>query len=280
MMLLPAALSAYADEAPSVILPAERLSGIADIIFNSPSGGDMTVTLDGNPLVTEETGSLELVFAADGVDYNNSVFRIVDTDIAVVDSNGEKRVPLDASLLPGDTLTLSFLPSIGKTGVLDTSKIYGTYNIDDMSISDVRIALPSGEYVRPSRLVSYYPTTGQAGVSAKESDYSGSKVSVGDGWSAETGLGGTTPNVPVCFDVVFDISGRDLTKRAGRTLRASVDTEKYADGEHTFAVTASGKSTSVTAIFDNTPPIITGSITSGALIDGKDTVGVSVSDDS
>ena len=170
MMLLPAALSAYADEAPSVILPAERLSGTADIIFNSPSGGDMTVTLDGNPLVTEETGSLELVFAADGVDYNNSVFRIGDTDIAVVDSNGEKRVPLDASLLPGDTLTLSFLPSIGKTGVLDTSKIYGTYNIDDMSISDVRIALPSGEYVRPSRLVSYYPTTGQAGVSAKESD--------------------------------------------------------------------------------------------------------------
>lgn len=280
MMLFPAALSAYADEAPSVILPAERLSGTADIIFNSPSGGDMTVTLDGNPLVTEEIGSLELVFAADGVDYNNSVFRIGDTDIAVVDSNGEKRVPLDASLLPGDTLTLSFLPSIGKTGVLDTSKIYGTYNIDDMSISDVRIALPSGEYVRPSRLVSYYPTTGQAGVSAKESDYSGSKVSVGDGWSAETGLGGTTPNVPVCFDVVFDISGSDLTKRAGRTLRAGVDTEKYADGEHTFAVTASGKSTSVTAIFDNTPPVITGSITSGALIDGKDTVGVSVSDDS
>ena len=110
MMLFPAALSAYADEAPSVILPAERLSGTADIIFNSPSGGDMTVTLDGNPLVTEEIGSLELVFAADGVDYNNSVFRIGDTDIAVVDSNGEKRVPLDASLLPGDTK----LPSVNR----------------------------------------------------------------------------------------------------------------------------------------------------------------------
>lgn len=280
MTLLPAALSAYAGEAPSITLPAERLSGVADIIFNSPSGGELTATLDGNPIETEKIGSLELVFTADGVDYDNSVFRIGNADIAVVDSNGEKRVPLDSSVIPGDTLTLSFLPSVGKAGVIDTSKVYGTYNIDDMSISDVRIALPSGEYVRPSRLVSYYPTVGQAGITARESDYSGSKVSVGDGWNAETGLGGTTPNVPVCFDIVFDISGNDLTQKAGRTLRASVDTMKYADGEHTFTVTDGEKSTSVTAIFDNTPPVITGSIRSGALIKSTDTVSVSVSDNS
>ena len=279
-LLLPSALCAYADDTPSVILPSERLSGSAGIIFNAPSGSGMTVTLDGNPLETEEIGSLELVFTADGVDYDNSVFRIGDTDVATVDGNGEKRTPLDASLIPDGTLTLSFLPSVGKGGVLDTSKTYGSYNIDDMSITDVRIALPSGEYVRPSRLVSYYPATGQAGVTAKESDYTGRKVSVGDGWNAETGLGGMTPNVPVCFDVVFDISGSDLTQRAGKTVRATVDTKKYSDGKHTFAVTAGGKSASVTAIFDNTPPVITGSIKSGALIDGGDAVGVSVSDDS
>lgn len=280
ILVLMTAVTVLADGGLTVsVKDGDRISGTKQVIFYSPSENGCTALLDGKALETEEIGSFELSCTATQVDYANSELVVGDKTIGVITKNGSHKFPLSADMLTGDEFAVTFLPSVGNNAVLDTSKAYGTYNIDDMSLSDMRIALPSGEYLSPSKVILRYPIVGKPGVTEKETNYSGGSIAVGDGWSASTGMGGSTPNQAISFVAVFDLKGSDLTQKAGKTLRATIDTSKYPDGEHTLSFTSDAGSVSAKVIFDNTAPEIVCDVKSGSLLGEQDVISITVTDD-
>jgi len=279
VLVITTAVTVLADGGLTIsVKDGDRISGVKQIIFYSPSENGCNALLDGKALETEQIGSFELSCTATQVDYSNSELVVGDKTVGVITKTGSHKFPLSPDMLTGDELLITFLPSVGNNAVLDTTKAYGTYNIDDMSLSDMCITLPSGEYLRPSKIIMRYPIVGKPGVTEKETNYNGGSIAVGDGWNASTGMGGSTPNQAISFVAVFDLKGSDLTQKAGKTLRATIDTSKYDDGEHTFSFTSDEGSVSAKVIFDNTAPEIVCDVKSGSLLGEQDVISITVTD--
>lgn len=287
LLLGAAAPAAFAAESSNAgfgisVEDGKRLCGTSEIALYSigDTAADIEILLDGNRLSPEKLQSFTFNCTAEQVDYNNSEFQINGTPVGNVSANGLNSFQVDSSYLSGDELAIDFLPSVG-TSVLDTTKVYGEYNIDDMSLSSFQIALPTGEKFTPSKIILKYPIVGKAGVTEKESSNKNS-VAVGDGWSSETGMGGTTPDKPISFTLIFDLSSGDmkaLADKAGSMLRVTVDTTKYADGEHTLTVKLKSGDVTRKIIFDNTPPEIITAPEKSGLIDPDSELTVSATDD-
>ncbi len=259
-----------------------RLCGDSEIALYSigDAADDIEILLDGNRLSPKKLQSFTLSCTAEQVDYNNSEFQINGTPVGNVSANGQNSFQVDSAYLSGDELAIDFLPSVG-TSVLDTTKVYGEYNIDDMSLSAFSVTLPTGEKFAPSKIVLKYPVVGKAGVTEKESSNQNS-VAVGDGWSSETGMGGTTPDKPISFTLIFDLHSGDmkaLADKAGSMLSVAVDTTKYADGEHTLTIRLKSGDVTRKVIFDNTPPEIITTPEKSGILGADDELAVSATDD-
>ncbi|MDD4164692.1 MAG: InlB B-repeat-containing protein [Eubacteriales bacterium] len=104
----------------------------------------------------------------------------------------------------------------------DGSKKYGEYNLDDIIIKSVSIKLGVQDAESPSEMIRYMPVSDSADVTPSLSQYSENQQ-VGDGWNNETKLGGSTPNVPLYIDYVFEKPSTDITY-------FSINTTEFEDG--------------------------------------------------
>lgn len=114
------------------------------------------------------------------------------------------------------------------------SIVYGKYNFDDFDIQSCVITDISGNNV-PLTLNKYMPIEKKSGTTKQSVPYKGGSLTVGDGWVASTGLGGSTPDVPVYVGMVFSW-GDDSDARY-----FEIDTEKLSDGSHTVKYYDSAK---------------------------------------
>lgn len=181
--------------------------------------------------------------------------------------DGENIIELDsAKLSDGDNELKLMLGAGNATYGEDT--VYGTVNIDDIAVESVSFSGVS--FTAPKSVNMYMPIVDSAGMTLKNASYSG-KLSVGDGWVADTGLGGSTPNVPVSVGFVFEKPVVDGV--------FMVDTTKLNDGEYTAVFKSNGKSVEeINLIIDNTAPEISFNISNGASVSKLDKITYAVND--
>ncbi|HBL83832.1 MAG: hypothetical protein A2Y17_08170 [Clostridiales bacterium GWF2_38_85] len=244
---------------------SEFLSGVKQILFSTTDSGAISAKLDGTPVEGNEANETALYFSASGIDYANNSFYIGDNLLCKITKGLEnEKADIDPDILTGDTLDIILLPSVG-TSTLDTTKIYGEYNIDDMSITSIYLQLPMGEKFYPSKVIKGMPIQGSSGITEVEVDYTSHKIDIGDGWSSSTGLGGTTPNTPICATFRFDISQINLT--TGNASIFNIDTTALADGVHIIEFNVGeNKVKNLTFNVDNTPPTFVSNISFGQVI--------------
>ena len=169
--------------------------------------------------------------------------------------DGENTVSINTeNLINGENELMIVLGAGNSLYSKDT--VYGNVNIDDIVVESVRFE--NIGFSTPKSANYYLPTVGAAGVTKKSVNYS-DKISVGDGWISETGLGGNSPNVPVFIGYVFDYSNDNSI--------FNVDTTKIKDGEYVAQFKNNGKIVSEKKIIiDNSAPVIEFSIKDGALV--------------
>lgn len=182
-------------------------------------------------------------------------------------ANGENIIELNsASLAKGENELRLMLGTTA--GTYSEDIVYGTVNIDDITVESVSFSGVS--FNVPSKVNMYMPIIGSAGMTLKTADYS-EKISVGDGWSAETGLGGSAPNTPVSVGFVFDVSDVE----GG----FCVDTTELSDGEYTAVFKSNGsKAEERKIIIDNNAPEISFSIANGASVSKLDKITCKIND--
>ncbi len=280
MLLMPASAlitNAASADFSSSIAEGDVLSGESEVSFFMRGDDVPTVLLDGQQLEVSKANEFLMYYTASQVDYGNSEFRVGNDTVGLIKANGSAAITLNASYLDGDRLTVDFLPSAG-TSILDTNKIYGEYNIDDMTVSDIYLMSPDGTKLFPSEMTARYPIVGSAGTTEKKSAYKGGAIALGDGWSAETGMGGTTPDKPICFSVTFDLSGEGFEILRG-TYRTVISTDKYGDGEHGLVFKNQSGERKIAVTFDNTPPLITTSPSESGVYLASTRFDITVSDE-
>lgn len=243
----------------------ELVNGIRRVVFWSPSEVSLTASLDGNTLEGEMVSGMMLGFSASEIDYTNNGFYYNDKLICSITKGLEaEKTELDITLPNSGNVDITLLPSVGKT-VLDVTKKYGAYNIDDLSVADVHILLPNGSKIKPVSIIKALPIEGSAGVMESEADYNGERLRIGDGWNSSTGLGGSTPGVPVYLTFRFDAA--ELKSASGASAIYEIDTAKISDGSHTLDFFADGeKVKSVRFTVDNTPPTYVSNIKFGQVV--------------
>lgn len=171
-----------------------------------------------------------------------------------------------SNLLEGDNEITVKLGTGKKT--YDDAVVYGTVNLDDIAVESVSFS--GVEFTSPKSMKKYMPIAGAAGTNPVEVNYAGS-VAIGDGWFADTGLGGNTLDKPVYTGYVFTnpLSGGSFF----------VDTTTFADGEYLAEYfNENGCLDSKKYFVDNTAPAVEFSIKNGTSISKFDTVDFTVSD--
>lgn len=214
----------------------------------------------------EETGSLNLkidgtpVAAADYINYDAKILWDASERYPVHSDTVENcdnqitfndevlgRLPSDDSkniLVPNFSLYDGpnvFSVTIGKTYgqsyPYDMSQVHGGLNGagDDFQIANVRIQMPDGEIIKPSKVVFYKP------VSADSKDYVKKEVTladdefyfIGDGWAGSLSYDGNSNprlDIPFRVDYYFDIW------TPGGLSTYNLDTSEYSSGEHTVSL--------------------------------------------
>lgn len=206
------------------------------------------------------------VITVEGCDNPNACINLNGKKIASLE-NGQNTVEFNSNDLLAEGNELRIMISTAN-GPYDDSVVYGSLNGDDITVNSV-VIYGMGES-KPDSVKLYMPIVGEAGSAVKEAAYSES-VAVGDGWSADTNLGGTTPNVPVSVGYIFDKPDTDGV--------FSIDTTQIPDGTHTAVFSKGGKTVSeVDYIIDNTAPDVIFSVENGAKVSRLDKVKYSVND--
>ncbi len=272
--LLP--LFAFADNSVSVNLyEGETISGKYEFIATGAE--NIGIEIDGES-VDAGIGKPYFSFSAAGIDYGGGNVYYGDTTFTALPStSGEFKMEFYESILGDGEVVLTYVAA-SNGFVYEDIPVYGTYNIDDQQVTDVSVILANGQAVIPDSVILHYPVIGTNETKSVSEAYDPSKIySIGDGWSAETNLGGSTPNTPIYISFVFS----DLLKtiKDGTGSAAVVDTAKYPDGEHILSVIANGKSLLDVKFFtDNTGPSIDLNLEFGTVLFPESTIGFSAED--
>ena len=253
------------------------LSGSFQFIASGRNGIGMLV--DGVSLGVN-AGQPRFLFTATGVDYDGgNIYYKGSAFTSIPSTSGSYEIEFDSSVFESGDATLTYVPSsvgfeYGK------GLVYGTYNLDDQEVKGVSIMLPNGETVLPESVILHYPVVGTGDTRDVTESYDPNKVyAMGDGWSAETGMGGSTPNTALYISFVFP----DLAEKIGASTGyvASFDTTTLPDGEHTLTVTAGSETLKeVTFSVDNTGPTIALDLSFGTALYPDDVIEFSASDPS
>lgn len=181
--------------------------------------------------------------------------------------DGLNEIEIDSGELNQENNELKIMLGAGNA-TYDENIIYGSVNADDIAVESVSF---SGTVFDSPKAVNYYlPISGQSGFNVIEKEYSG-KISVGDGWSADTGLGGSTPNTPVSVGFLFD--------KPDENGVFIIDSTQIPDGKQTVTFSKDGKTVSEKEIIiDNKKPVISFSVKNGATLSCFDKFEYSVDD--
>lgn len=271
MLLLPFCAAAAEETAGDGYTPVR---GTAALYFEN--GGEGREVRIGDSVFYAADGDTPMVsvnMTVSGVDTANGELRVNGSFVGNI-KNGSVSYDVPRSLLENGDNVFEILPSAGSGAVFDPSRVYGTYNLDDIVIESFSV-LPAGGAAVETETVLLMPRVGEAGVTRENSDKS-SGISVGDGWNAATGLGGSTPDVPVAVEFVVSL---EVDPDAAVYL---IDTTLLPDGETTAALydSASGEPLGEEKKINicNRAPSVAASVQSGGLLAAEEDVSVTVGD--
>lgn len=217
------------DDADTLTINGIDFKATTDFEFNAI----IKVSDSGNALNQIQLNGNKIANLVDG----ENVVTIKTTDL--VNGENELRIVLGAG-----------------SSLYNDNTVYGKVNVDDIVVE--KVSFENIGFTAPKSVNYYLPIIDSAGTTKKNVDYKDG-ISVGDGWIAETGLGGSTPNVPVFIGYVFDFS-------AEKGIFV-FDTNKLKDGEYTAQYKKDGNVVSEKKItVDNSAPVIEFSVKDGALV--------------
>lgn len=278
MMILPFVLVSKAEDAVSVsIQKGELLAGTAEVIVSGVENPEVFVN---DSRVSTRLGNCKLAFSAVGMDTVGGTLHCEEeTFSSIAQNDSVYEIAFEKRSFTGEDVVLTYVPA--STGFTYGEKlVYGEYNLDDQNVSKVFLYLPDGSKITPDHVILHYPVEGSHEITEVREAYSPQAVfPLGDGWDAETNLGGTTPESPIYIS--FEFTG--LAKRLFKddSYVASFDTTRLADGEHTLTVQKDGTVLKeVQFAVDNTGPEITLDLSFGAALYGTDFIQFSASDPS
>lgn len=177
---------------------------------------------------------------------------------------GENTFQFNNSILKDGENEIKILLTAG-TATFNDSQKYGEYNLDDTVISSVSITMGVFEPIIPSDMIKYMPVVGNSGATVVRSAYAESQT-IGDGWSSETKLGGSTPNVPIYIGYIFE-------KPSDDTTYFTIDTTEFEDGDYNIDAFSDNNIVETYAIrIDNTAPELKLSFNNGDVIANSNTI--------
>ena len=197
------------------------------------------------------------------ITFNDEVLGRLPTD----DSKGI--VIPNLSLFEGpNVFSVTIGKTYGQSYPYDMGKVHGGLNGsgDDFQIANMRVELPNGEVIKPSKIVFYKP------VSADSKDYVKKEVSIkddefyfiGDGWAGSLSYDGhSNPRLDIPFrvDYYFDIW------TPGGLSSYDIDTNNYSNGEHLLSLYDGEELVLQNNVyFDNDIPRIFTNIEDGSLV--------------
>ena len=184
MLLLPFCAAAAEETAGDGYTPVR---GTAALYFeNGGEGREVRIGDSVFYAADEDTPMVSVNMTVSGVDTANGELRVNGSFVGNI-KNGSVSYDVPRSSLENGDNVFEILPSAGSGAVFDPSRVYGTYNLDDIVIESFSV-LPAGGAAVETETVLLMPKVGEAGVTRENSDKS-SGISVGDGWNAATGLG-------------------------------------------------------------------------------------------
>ncbi len=182
-------------------------------------------------------------------------------------NDGENTLKFNSSVLKDGSNEIRIVLS-ASNGEYSDSTVYGNVNADDITIDSFEFL--DGFSKNITGINFYMPIVGQAGTEVKKESFKNG-IAVGDGWSADTKLGGTSPNVPVSVGYLFDKPETD-----GMFI---IDTTTLADGKHNFEFyKGSEKIAEKEYLIDNKAPVIEFSVANNANVSRLERVTYKVND--
>ncbi len=251
------------------ILPFSVFAAEPDLLCGNNALIEMDaerVVIDGKEF--KASTEIEITAAITVSDYDSAYGAIYlnGTRIASL-VNGENIISFKSSALNDNENELRIALS-GGNGEYTDKTVYGSVNADDIKVES--FVFSKGISGTPDSVKLYMPIENSAGTTVKTSAFSNG-ISVGDGWSADTKLGGTTPNVPVSVGFIFNKPSTEGV--------FVIDSTTINDGKH---IAQFFNGTEMVAekefIIDNSAPVIEFSVTSNANIARLDKVGYKIND--
>lgn len=254
ILILPISVNSFAANDLIInIKDGDIISGVYNILASGEE--NITFELDGKTLgagLKEST----LSFSTTGVEYKGASLYIGNKKFVQKEHNGETfELAINKSSLESGDILFTYVPW-SDNFFYGEGTVYGKYNLDDQSVSKVNFNLPNGEKLPPDEIILYYPIENSGDVREERVKYDPNKTyALGDGWSASTGLGGTTPNTPIYISFIY----KDLLSKIenAKGFSVALDTPTLSDGEHTLTVLSNDKAIKeIKFIVDNTAPTI------------------------
>lgn len=238
------------------------ISGNYSLVYE---GADK-ITIGDIEIIPEEDFEFEIQVTVSGAESKFNIFLLNGAPIGSV-SEGKNTIKLRSSQLAEGENTLGVRLGTAD-GTYDFSMVYGTVNLDDMKVVSVELVGAGASH--PDKVIRYMPNVGSAEVTAEEVQYTGG-IQIGDGWSAETKLGGSTPDVPVACDFVFEKPSSDG--------RFNIKSSSIADGRYEMKIYRGGKVAETReCVIDNTPPEIVFSVPDNAKVSPLGSIDYTVND--
>ena len=203
----------------------DYLRGTVNLIYDYPETTRLEVGSIKVMPFSKALNLLNLVYSVSGIDTKGSRLFLNDTDIGALSAEGALQLTDDVLKEGQNELKIVLITNSGK--LYNDSLVYGTYNLDDVKLNSLSLTDVKGNTI-PLTLVKYLPVTGSAGVNETTESYEKAVLDIGDGWNASTGLGGTTPNVPVMVGFRFNYKSEEV----GGGMVYEVDTTLLPEGKN------------------------------------------------
>lgn len=254
----------------------EVINGVRRIIVDK---NDVDILVDGEKISTGKAEP-EFKFSVRNVEYSEGVIYCDDSPIIdIPSSSGDYVFSIDKNQLSEGDAVFTYIPASSDTFEYGKECVYGTYNLDDQQVSGVSVVLPNGLSEYPDTAILYYPVVGSSEIVVKTEPFDAEKsYAIGDGWDAETGNGGTTPETPLYVAFVFNSLLDKINNCSG--VVADFDTATVADGRHQLTVSSNGEALKTVEFYtDNTGPVINIDLPFGTPLFFESTVDFTATDD-
>lgn len=217
---------------------------------------------------TSKDFSFNVILNVNGCDYTHNTVFLNGAELCAL-VNGENIIEVDASLLSDSENRLMIRLDASNKGHYNDKTVYGSVNLDDMVVASCSFE-GLGNVTAPKYVDLLMPIVGQAGYNIVRVDYYGN-LSIGDGWNSDTNNGGSTPDVPVSCDYIFETP--DFTGMF------PVLTTEFSDGKYEVEFYKDDELLGTkNVIIDNTAPVVEFSVKQGSYVPKGYEIGCKLND--